>query len=207
MQTVAFSGGPREGLGKKATKKVREQGLIPCVMYGGNEVRHFTTVVNDVKTLIYSPNFKTADITVGDTAYKCIVKEVQYHPLTDEILHIDFLQLVDGTPVKVELPVRFYGDSPGMKVGGKLLQNLRRIKIKTTPEHLVDELKVDISSLELGQAVRVKDVDVTDNMEVMVSPATPVAVVEVPRALKSASAAAAKEGETSADVPVIGEEE
>ncbi|MEM6697760.1 MAG: 50S ribosomal protein L25, partial [Bacteroidota bacterium] len=127
------------------------------------------------------------------STYTCIVKEVQYHPLTDEILHIDFLQLVEGTAVKVELPITFYGDSPGLKVGGKLLQNLRRLKVKTTPEHLVDELKVDISSLELGQAVRVKDVDVTDEMEVMVSPATPVAVVEVPRALKSAAAAAAKE--------------
>lgn len=198
MQTVAFSGGSREGLGKKATKEVRKQGLIPCVMYGGKEVRHFTTVVNDVKTLIYTPDFKTADITVDGNTYTCIVKEVQYHPLTDEILHIDFLQLVEGTPVKVELPIRFYGDSPGLKVGGKLLQNLRRLKIKTTPEHLVDELKVDISGLELGQAVRVKDVDVTDNMEVMVSPATPVAVVEVPRALKSAAAAAAKEGEAAA---------
>ncbi|MEM8527396.1 MAG: 50S ribosomal protein L25 [Bacteroidota bacterium] len=200
MQTVAFSGGPREGLGKKATKQIRQQGLIPCVMYGGNEVRHFTTVVNDVKALIYTPDFKTADITVGGNTYSCIVKEVQYHPLTDSILHIDFLQLVEGTPVKVELPVRFYGDSPGLKVGGKLLQNLRRIKIKTTPEHLVDELKVDISGLELGQAVRVKDVDITDNMEIMVSLATPVAVVEVPRALKSAASAAAKEGGAEAAV-------
>ncbi|MEL6719627.1 MAG: 50S ribosomal protein L25 [Bacteroidota bacterium] len=193
MQTVALSGGPREGLGKKETKKVRQQGLIPCVMYGGNEVRHFTTVVNDVKALIYTPDFKVAEITLDGTSYRCILKEVQYHPVTDDILHIDFLQLIDGTPVKVELPIRFYGDSPGLKVGGKLLQNLRRLKIKTTPENLVDELKVDISSLELGQAVRVKDVDVMDNMEVMVSAATPVAVVEVPRALRSAAAAAAKD--------------
>jgi len=197
MQTVALSGGSRTALGKKGTKSVRKEGLIPCVMYGGNEVSHFTTTVNDVKDLIYTPDFKLADITLDGATSKCIVKEVQYHPVTDAILHIDFLKLVDGQAVKVELPIRFYGDSPGLKVGGKLLQNLRRIRVKTNPENLVDELKVDISGLELGQAVRVKDVDVIDNMEVMVDPATPVAVVEVPRALRSATAAAAKEEGTT----------
>ncbi|MEL6943430.1 MAG: 50S ribosomal protein L25, partial [Bacteroidota bacterium] len=85
MQTVALSGGPREGLGKKETKKVRQQGLIPCVMYGGNEVRHFTTVVNDVKALIYTPDFKVAEITLDGTSYRCILKEVQYHLSLDDI--------------------------------------------------------------------------------------------------------------------------
>ncbi|MEM9885497.1 MAG: 50S ribosomal protein L25 [Bacteroidota bacterium] len=199
MQTVALEGGERTALGKKGTKEVRKQGLIPCVMYGGDEVYHFTTTANAVKSLIYTPDFKLAEVSLGDATHKCIVKEVQYHPLTDAILHIDFLKLEDGRPVKVELPIRFYGDSPGMKVGGKLLQNLRRIKIKTTPENLVDELKVNIGGLELGQAVRVKDVDVTEDMEVMVDLATPVAVVEVPRALRSATAAAEKEGEAAAE--------
>lgn len=198
MQTVAFNGQARTALGKKGTKEARQNGLIPCVMYGGDEVHHFTTTINEVRSLIYTPDFKLADITLDGTSAKCIVKEVQFHPLTDEIIHIDFLRLVDGTTVKVQLPVEFYGDSPGLKVGGKLLQNLRRVKVKTTPEHLVDVLRVDITGLELGQAVRIKDLDVDDNLEVMVDPNTPIAVVEVPRALRSAASAAAKEGEPAA---------
>ncbi|MEM0995392.1 MAG: 50S ribosomal protein L25 [Bacteroidota bacterium] len=204
MQTVALSGGERTTLGKKGTKDIRKQGLIPCVMYGGDEIYHFTTTANDVKPLIYTPDFKLAEVGIDGNTHKCIVKDVQYHPLTDAILHIDFLKLEDGRPVKVELPIRFYGDSPGLKVGGKLLQNLRRIRVKTTPEYLVDELKVNIDGLELGQAVRVKDVDVIEHMEVMVDPATPVAVVEVPRALRSATAAAEKEGgAVAAEEPAV----
>lgn len=193
MQTVAISGTSRTDLGKKATKAVRKEGNIPCVMYGGGEVVHFATTLNQVRQLIYTPEFKTADVTVGDQTAKCIVKEVQYHPVTDDILHIDFLRLIDGHPVKVELPVTFFGNSPGLKVGGKLQQNLRRVKIKTTPEHLVSELKLDISGLDLGQSIRIRDLEVNENIEIMVAPGTPVATVEIPRALRAAAAAAAKE--------------
>lgn len=204
MQTVALQGGERTTLGKKGTKALREEKLIPCVMYGGGEVYHFTTTANVVKPLIYTPDFKVADISLNGDTHRCIVKEVQYHPLTDEILHIDFLKLVDGTTVKVHLPVEFYGDSPGLKTGGKLIQNLRRIKVKTTPESLVDVLRVNITGLQLGQSVRIKDLDVDDNIEIMVDPNTPIAVVEVPRALRSATAAAEKDG--AAGAPAAGEE-
>jgi large subunit ribosomal protein L25 len=202
MQTVALSGQARTALGKKGTKEARQNGLIPCVLYGGDEVHHFTVTSNEVRSLIYTPDFKTATIDLEGTSVKCIVKEVQYHPLTDAITHIDFLRLVDGTTVKVQLPVEFYGSSPGLKLGGKLLSNLRRVKVKTTPEHLVDVLKVDITGLELGQSVRIKDLDVDENIEIMVDPNTPIAVIEVPRALRSAAAAAAKEGTPAAKTAV-----
>lgn len=193
MQVVTINGTPRTDLGKKATKAIRNQGFIPAVLYGGNEVIHFNTTSADVRELVYTPDFKRADITVDGTTYPCILKEVQYHPVTDEIVHIDFLRLVDGTPVKVEVPVRFKGQSPGVKQGGKLIQSVRRVKIKTMPEHLVDELLLDISSMNLGSSIRVRDIEVGEGIEIMNSPGIPVAAIEIPRALRSATAAAEKE--------------
>lgn len=189
MQSIAFNATLRPEVGKKATKMVRSEGKIPCVMYGGEEVRYFSTILNDVKHLIYTPEFKIAEITLEGVTYRCIVKEVQYHPLTDAIIHIDFLQLNAEKTVRVQVPVRFVGVSPGVKVGGKLIQKVRRIMIKTTPENMVDELQVDISNLDLNQSIRVRDIKVGENIEIMVSPSIPVATVETPRALRSAATA------------------
>ena len=193
MQTVAIKGEARTDLGKKFTKSVRNEGMIPCVLYGKDEVAHFSTTLKDIKSIVYTPDFKVAEIELAGKTYRCILKDVQYHPVTDEILHIDFLKLIDGHPVKVEVPVKFTGTSPGVKSGGKLIQQVRRIKIKTVPEKIVDELTLDISSLELGQSIRVRDIQAIEGIEIMNSPGIPVALVEIPRALRSAAAAKEKE--------------
>lgn len=193
MEVVAINGNSRTQIGKKETKAVRNEGQIPAVIYGGGTTVHFSTVLNDVRPIVYTPDFKIVEISVDGKSYRCILKEVQYHPVTEAIQHMDFLRLVDGTPVKVQVPVRFTGTSPGVKEGGKLLQSVRRIKIKTTPEHLVNELLLDISELKLGQAIRVRDIETNENIEIMSAGGTPVAIVEIPRALRSAATAAAKE--------------
>ena len=193
MNTVNFTATQRTDTGKKATKAVRNGGGIPCVMYGGNEVVHFTTTHNDVKSLIYTPDFKVAEINMNGATQRAIVKTAQFHPVTEKIMHIDFLRLVDGTSVNLELPVKFEGSSPGVKLGGKLQQSLRRIKVKTTPEKMVDVLTLDVSELKLGESIRVRDLQVPEGIQVMVAPATPVAAVEIPRALRSAGAAAEAE--------------
>ena len=193
MQTVAIKGEARTDLGKKFTKSVRNEGKIPCVLYGKDEVAHFSTTLKDIKSIVYTPEFKVAEIELAGNTYRCILKDVQYHPVTDEILHIDFLKLIDGHPVKVEVPIKFTGTSPGVKSGGKLIQQVRRIKIKTVPEKIVDELTLDISSLELGQSIRVRDIQAIEGIEIMNSPGIPVALVEIPRALRSAAAAKEKE--------------
>ena len=190
MEAVAFNGTVRNELGKKGSKAVRNNGQTPCVLYGGENTIHFSIDVKNAKNLIYTPDFKLAEITIDGKTYKSILKDVQFHPVSDEVRHIDFVELVDGKKVNVEIPVRFKGSSPGEKVGGKLYQKLRKAKVKTTPEHLVDQLFVDISELEMGQSVRVKDIEADDNLEIMSSPNIPVASVEVPRALRSAQAAA-----------------
>ena len=198
METVAVNGTIRTEVGKKATKAVRKQGEVPCVIYGGKEVIHFTSAPSAFKHLIFTPEFKLAEITLDGTAYKCILKDAQYHPVTDEIVHMDFLQLIEGQSILVNIPVAFKGVSPGVKAGGKLVSKLRTIKIKTTPDHIVNQLFVDISEVELGGSVRVRDVEITDGMQIMNPGATPVASVEVPRALKSA-AAGEEEGEEVAE--------
>ncbi len=182
----------REATGKKHNKVVRKSGRIPATIYGGGENINISVTHNEVKKLIYTPEFKLANLDVDGTSHKAIIKEMQFHPVTEAIMHIDFLKVIDGTTIKVEVPVRFKGVSPGVKSGGKLIQQMRRVKIKTLPENLVDSLYVDISGLELGDAVRVRDLEIGEGIEVMTEGATPVALVEVPRALKSAAAAEAK---------------
>ncbi len=196
MQTITVNGQKRENLGKVATRESRQAGQIPAVVYGGDTNLSFSTTHRELKPLVYTPEFKLAEVNVDGSAHKCILKDIQFHPVTDAIMHVDFLKLTDGHPVKVEVPVSFEGVSPGVKSGGKLIQQLRRIKIKAIPENLVDHLRIDISELELGSAVRVRDIMAVDGVEIMMNEATPVATVEVPRALKSAAAQA------DADAPV-----
>lgn len=192
MISISVHGEIRNELGKKASKDIRNSGTIPCVLYGGDHPIHFTTTQKMVKDLVYTPDFKVAEIEIGGKITRAILKEVQYHPVTDEIMHIDFLRLVNGTSVKVDLPVRFRGSSPGVKLGGKLIQNLRKVKVKTFPENLVDQVVVDISTMELGQSIRVRDIDKNEGVEIMNSPGIPIATIEIPRAMRSAATTAAK---------------
>lgn len=195
MQIVSISGSPRTDLGKKHNKQLRKAGAVPCVIYGGESPIHFSAPAGVFRPLIYTPDFKLVEIEVEGKTYKCIMKDTQFHPVTDALMHVDLLELVANKKVNVELPVKFVGVSPGVKNGGKLIQNLRRIKVKTTPEKLIDHLTLDISDLALGSAIRIRDITAVDGIEVINSPAIPVATVEVPRALKSAEAGA--EGEAA----------
>ena len=207
MKTIAIKGEARTILGKKGSKADRKNGRIPCVIYGGGDPVHLSVTFNDVKSLIFTPEFKLAEITIDGNTYKCIVKDYQLHPLKDNLTHIDFLQLVDGKSIKINVPVKFIGVSPGEKSGGKLIQNLRRVSIKTTPEKMVNELSLDISSLQLNDSIRIRDIKPEDGVEVLNPPAIPVAIVEVPRALRSAEDAAAKEGEVVGDTDEAAEGE
>lgn len=145
---------------------------------------HFSTTLGDLRGLVYTPDFKTAEVTIDGKKHKAIVKQVQFNPVNDTIAHVDFLRLIDGHPIKVELPIRFSGVSPGVKNGGKLIQQLRKVLVKTMPELLVDQMLVDISEVELGQSLRIRDVKVKEGIEILMSPNVPVAIVDIPRALR-----------------------
>lgn len=185
MDVIQINVEARENLGKKASRAIRVAGRIPAVLYSKkNGVSHFTTTHGEVKKMVYTPEFKLAEINIGGAPKKAIIKDIDFHPVTEEILHMDFLELVEGHPLIADIPVSFSGESPGVKGGGKLIRTLRKVTVKTTPEHLVDNLYVSIEDLQLGSAVRVRDIDVPEGVEIMVDGATPIANVEVPRALK-----------------------
>lgn len=193
MNTVSIQAATRNVGSKQELKSSRAQGSIPAVIYGNVDPIHISVSSGrEIKNLIYTQDFKVAEININGEVHKCIVKDIQFHPVSDRILHIDFLKLTNGIPVKVEIPIRFKGESPGVKLGGKLVQTMRKLKIKTDPEYLQDELLVDISSLGLGDVLRVNNIDVPENMEVLVGGSIPVANIEIPRALKAAAAAEAK---------------
>lgn len=194
MKIVAVEGQARSELGKKATKAVRNAGLIPCVLYGGDEAIHFTTTETEVKDIIFTPDFHAAEISINGEKHRCILKDIQWHPVTEQILHIDFLKMTTGVPIKVELPVRFTGTSPGVKNGGRLIKNIRKVKVKALPENLVDQLLLDISSMEMGDAIRIRDLQQIKDLEILDPPSRTVATVQVPRALKTTTVAEEEAG-------------
>ena len=194
MQKVKITGEKRQLTGKAANNKLRSEGKIPAIIYGGGENHLFATTPSDVKALVYTPEFKIAEIELDGSLYECILKDIQFDPVSDEIVHIDFLRLVENTPVKYEVPIKFQGVSPGVKSGGKLMQQMRKVKVKSTPANMVDALYADISQLGLGAAIRVRDIISSDNLQVETEPATPIAIIEVPRALKSAGSKEAAAG-------------
>lgn len=198
MNVVSVKAEKRTEVGSKSSKALRREGKIPCVLYGGDTVEYFTVEPNDVKSLIYTPDFKIAEIDLDGTPSRCIVKDLQMHPVTDQIVHIDFLRLVENAKIKVELPIAFKGVSPGVKGGGRLIQLMRTVKVKGYPKDLSEVLYVSIEGLKLGETVRIKDVEVASELEVLSQPATPVAKVAVPRALKSATSAGV-DGEEDGD--------
>jgi len=192
MKTVEIKAEKKDTAGKTAAKNIRKEGKVPCVMYAGVTATSFSADPMELRDVIFTPDFKLVHVNLDGKTVKCILKDVQYHPVTDQVMHVDFLELTEGNTIKVEVPVRFSGASQGVKEGGKLQQTLRRVKIKTTPDKLVDEIVMDISHLKLGQSIRVRDIKPIDGVEVLNSSGIPIATIEIPRALRSAGAKAAK---------------
>lgn len=184
MVTVTINGTLRSDFGKTAAKNFRKVGEFPCVLYGTGENVHFTTTINEVRDLVYTPEFKLAEINVEGKSYTCILKSLQFDPVTDSINHIDFQQLKSGHPVKVEVPIVFEGSSPGVRAGGKFIPKLRTVKIKATPEALVDNMVANISKLRLGQSLRVRDIAPNAGIEILNAAALPIATISIPRGLK-----------------------
>jgi len=208
MESIKIAGELRKETGSKFARAFRRAGMIPCELYGGDVNIHFTATPLSLKHLVYTPEFKVAELEIDGQTYRAIMKSIQFHPVSEEILHIDFLRLVEGVPVKVEVPVRFSGVAPGVKAGGKLTQKVHRVQIKTLPEHLVDQVTLDIGKLKLGQSVRVRDINVDSAIEILNNPGIPLASIAIPRALKSAGAGGeeGEEGEGEGEDTPVAEE-
>lgn len=192
MKTFTIDGAARTEVGKKASKSDRVNGRIPCVLYGGNqETVHFTTTLPAVRNLVYSPNFYKVLIQLDGKSYEALLKDISFHPTTEDILHMDFHQLIPGVLVNAEIPVNIVGQSEGVRIGGKLLVKVRKLKVKSTPEALKDAIDVDITPLKLGQSVKVKDLP-DQGFQILNARSIPIASIEIPRALRSAGAKAEK---------------
>ncbi|MFN0290363.1 50S ribosomal protein L25/general stress protein Ctc [Pedobacter helvus] len=159
MKTIAISGSLRENVGKRDAKELRYEGKVPAVLYGGKEQVHFAITRTDLNDAIYSPEASFIEITVDGKPVKAIVKDAQYHPLTDLLLHVDFLQLFDDKEITMEIPVKLTGTSPGVKMGGKLVQKLRKLRVKALPKHMPQVVEVSIAKLEVGNLFRVRDLE------------------------------------------------
>lgn len=191
MKSIAISGSPRENVGKRDAKELRYQSLVPAVLYGGATQTHFSVSAADLKPVIYTPDVHFIDIEVAGTKAQAIIQDIQFHPLTEEILHVDFLQLNDKKPVAIEIPIRLTGTSPGVKMGGKLVQKLRKLRVKGLPKDHVDTIDVSIEGLEVGKSVRVSDIKVA-NLTITNAAEDTIVSVTTSRALRQAEQDAKK---------------
>ena len=193
MKTVVIEGQRRSDTGKKAARDLRAQGMVPCIIYGGKEEVSFVTPAKALKSIVYTPDFMTADINVDGTTYRCIMKDLQFDVVTDALNHVDFLELVEDKKVIANLPLKFTGQAKGVKAGGRLETKMKSLKVRTYPKYLVESLNVDISNLDINENIRVEDV-IADNMEKMVSLRQPVASIVMTRALRQAESDEKKGG-------------
>ena len=163
MKSITINGSQRESVGKKATKALRNAGQVPCVLYGGDNPVHFSAPELAFSKLVYTPNAHTVVIELenGDT-YNAILQDIQFHPVTDNILHIDFYQLFDNKEVTMEIPVQFTGNSRGVRNGGVLRKNKRSLRVKALPGNLPDYIEADITDLKIGNKLYITALDSED---------------------------------------------
>jgi large subunit ribosomal protein L25 len=190
MKTVSIIGEARASTGKRNTKDLRNKNHVPCVLYGGNENIHFSALERAFKPILTTPDLVVAQIEVEGKTYQAILKDSQFDPIKDKPLHLDFQELVPGHAVNTELPIRLTGMAIGVKAGGRLLQKVRKLLVKAMPESLVSEIIVGVEHLDVGKSIRVRDIQLP-GVQILNSPALPIASVEITRAIRSAQAAAA----------------
>ena len=192
MKSITIKGSERESVGKVATKALRNAGAVPCVLYGGDQAVHFSAEEKAFKNLIYTPNAHTVVIDLGNgKSYNAILQDIQVHPVSDKILHIDFFQLFDNKEITMEVPVKIVGTSKGVLAGGVLRLNTRKLKVKALPSNLPDFVEADITPLEMGNKLYVTKL-VSDKYKLMHPDNTVVCQVRISRAAMKAAQEAAK---------------
>ena len=191
MKSITIKGSERESVGKVATKALRNAGAVPCVLYGGDNPVHFSADEKAFKNLVYTPNAHTVVIDLGEKTFNAVLQDIQVHPVSDRILHIDFFQLNESKEITMEVPVKIVGTSPGVLLGGDLRLNQRRLKVKALPKNLPDFVEANISELQMGNKLYVTKV-VTNNFKLMHPDNTVICQVKISRAAMKAAQEAAK---------------
>lgn len=185
MKTTKIVGFKREELGTKYSKQLRADGNVPSVLYGGEEVLHFSAPAYLYKDLIYTPEPYIVELNIEGTMKKCVIKDAQFHPVSDTLLHVDFLEIFDDKAVTLEVPVQLTGTSPGVALGGQIYIKTKKLKVTAIPSKLPDYVEVDISTLELGKAVKVGDL-VASDLKIETKASVSIVQIIIPRALKAA---------------------
>ena len=199
MKSITIEGQLRTESGKKATRKLRSQKMVPGVIYGGSKEINFSAPATAFKDIVYTPDFMVANVIIDGNSYRCILKDLQFHKVSDLLLHVDFLELVENKKIIANLPLNYIGVPEGVKAGGKLVTKMKSLKVKLFPKHLKEHIDVNIEKLELNENIRVEDV-IMENMEVLNSPRIPIASVTMTRQLKQEESTVPK---TAAAAPAV----
>ena len=217
MKTISISAQKRTELGKKSTRELRKTDHIPCVMYGGAEVIHFQAHENDFKNIVYTPNAYIIEVKINGDVHKAVLQELQFHPVTDKVIHIDFVEVFDDKPVTLEVPIRLQGAAKGLKDGGKPRQRRHVLKVRGLIKDLPDTLDIDITDVEIGDVIKIGDLSY-ENLEILdparsmiyaiVSSRVSMKGMEIvePEAEGEEGAEAAAEGEAAAEAAPAEEE-
>ena len=180
METIEIIGYKRANLGKKDSKKLREEGNVPCVIYGGDEQIHFHAPMILFRDLVYTPGANFVKLNIEGLEIDAILQDIQFHPVSEIILHADFLQLKDDKKIKMEIPVKIIGNSPGVQQGGKILMRIRKLSLMAYPKNMPSFVEVDISGLELGKSIKVEEL-LSEDYDILNSPLVSVVSVNIPR--------------------------
>ena len=183
MRKIEIVGYNRDTLGTKSAKDLRREALAPCVLYGGEKQIHFAVPMILFRELLYTPEVSEVILNIEGEIHHAIVQDSQYHPVSEMILHVDFLEIVEGKEIKIDVPIKVIGDSPGVRKGGKMVQKLRKASLRGLADNIPDFVEIDITGLDLGQTVKVGKLK-AENVTILNNPSAPVATIDIPRALR-----------------------
>jgi large subunit ribosomal protein L25 len=193
MKAITIEGQLRTEYGKSATRQLRSQELVPGVIYGGAQEVSFSAPAKAFRPLVYTASFQIAEVTVDGKTYRCILKDLQFDKVSEELIHVDLLEMVEDKKIVASIPLSYVGTALGVRAGGRLVTKMKTLKVKTYPKYLKEQIEVNIEHMEVGDNIRVEDVQV-ENYEVMNSPRIPIASVVTTRALRQEEAATPAKG-------------
>jgi len=204
MKTLVVKGQKRNSLGKKDAKLLRSQEIVPAVLYGVGEPLHFSVPFKEMRQLVYTPGVFLVDLDIEGTVYPALMQDIQWHAVEEQILHVDFLKIVENKKIKIDVPVKVTGLAKGIKAGGKLKTNLRRLKVKALAKDLPDSIEIDVTKLGIGQSIKVADLSLK-NIELLDKKSNVVVAVTITRAARSAAGAVGVDDEEEGETPATEE--
>ncbi len=194
MESIALKASLRKETGKKSSKAIRAGEGVPCILYGGKENVNFFVNESDFRGLIFTPMVYIVNIDIDGAKHNAVIKDLQFHPVTDKLLHADFLEVSDNKPITIEIPVKIVGSSAGVREGGKLSVDKRKIKVKGLAKNIPAEIEIDVTELGIGKSIRAGEVATDNKFDIVVSKDIPVVSVRTTRAAAAAAQEAAKQG-------------